>query len=92
MGAINESKEVFWREQLALASRRDGSLESFCRERGLSLASLAYWRKKFRAGESKALALSPFVPAKVVPTAVDSTLPDPRWVAELIVELVRRRP
>lgn len=91
MGAINETKEVYWRKQVALARKCEGSLEAFCRERGLSPASLAYWRKKLRAADNKALTVSPFVPATIIPSASGSTLPDPRWVAELIVELVRRQ-
>ena len=91
MGSINESKEAFWRKQITLAVRREGSLESFCREQGLSPATLAYWRKKFGAAASKPLALSPFIPVKVEPTPVRATLPDPRWLAELILELVRRQ-
>jgi hypothetical protein len=86
MGAINEQKEKFWREQVTLAERREGSLESFCRERGLSPNTLGYWRRKLGTGEMKQVALPPFIPV-TVDVAASRALPDPKWLAELIVHL-----
>jgi hypothetical protein len=90
MGSINSEKEKFWREQLRVAEQEGGSFEAFCRAKGLSPGRFSYWRKKLGERPKKALSLSPFIPVEVKATP-KATLPDAAWVAEFIVELMRRQ-
>lgn len=89
MGAINQEKEKFWLAKLAEAKERGGSLDGFCREQGLSSSTFSYWRKRFRAQESKAVvpATAKFIPVEISSVAC-APLPDPRWLAELIGHLM----
>ena len=86
MGQINQDKERFWRLQMSLAEKYEGSIGGFCRERGLSPHTFSYWRHKFnKAKAGEALVPSAFVPVKIErlrPTA--GRLPDPKWLAEFI--------
>ncbi len=85
-------KEQYWREQLALAEKREGSLESYCRSQNLAIHTLRYWKEKFRQKEKKSsdLAVSPFIAVEVkeanVPGSVRNT-PDPQWCAEFVRQL-----
>jgi hypothetical protein len=89
MGRFNKEKEKFWREQVALAEKHDGSLQSYCRSKGISIAKMGYWRSKFqKASNTRALVPAKFIPVEIAagPTA---RLPDPRWLAEFILSLDR---
>lgn len=91
-----------WRERIERAKTRSGSLESYCREEGVTLPALNYWRRKLRSSypvktEPKAPAKVPaFVSVEVIgeeasvekyARANGRVLPDPRWVAEIILHL-----
>ena len=89
-----EEKVQSWREHIARAARFAGSQQSYCDAEGISVQSLHYWRKKLLGGgglrkTAKNLPLSPFIAVEVERVTPDpvSTLPDPRWVAELIIHL-----
>jgi hypothetical protein len=92
--SINKAsaKESFWREQIARAAKREGSLEAHCRSQNIAVHSLVYWRAKFRKLEmkSKSLVPSPFVAVQVKESKVRekfTELPDPGWCAEFIRQL-----
>jgi len=89
MGPINQEKGKFWLAQMALAEGHDGSLESFCRSRGLSKHTFAYWRRKFkgRGGVSRAVVPAKFVPVEIAKPEPAVRLPDARWLAEFISHL-----
>jgi hypothetical protein len=106
-GADRLEKARQWQERLERAESRSGSLESFCREEGVSLPVFNYWRRRIghlprRGLVNKTQAKVPaFVPVEVThegataerfARADDRALPDPRWVAEIILHLsgVRR--
>jgi hypothetical protein len=63
----------------------------------VSLSSLKYWRRKCGVAEPPAVSAprpSRFIPVELVSSAVEPGreerwLPDPKWVAELIVHLSR---
>ena len=77
----NIQKTQEWHCRVADAANWPGSLESYCRSKGVSAPALRYWRKKLVSGKG-----SPFVPVEVVAEIEPRhrALPDPRWLAELI--------
>ena len=82
------SKERYWRNHISMAERFGGSLASYCRAQEISLNTFNYWRKKFAAGSvKKAVVASPFAGVLVERIPVNRGLPDPRWVADLILHL-----
>lgn len=89
MATINQEKEKFWREQIALAEKHDGSLDSFCRLRGVSIHTFMYWRSKFKKGiaVSRAAVPAKFIPVEITRPERIAALPDPRWLAEFISHL-----
>lgn len=93
MGQISQDKEKFWRRQMALVDKYDGTIGEFCRVHGLSPHTFSYWRHKFnRAKTARALVPSPFIPVeieRVRPTA--GGLPDPKWLVEFISHLTGGR-
>lgn len=87
---IQSEKVVSWPAEVALFAKHTGSLAGFCRSRELSEVRFRYWEQKLRKSSmSKFVSVSPFVSVKVKPKATVSTvgLPDPRWLAELILHL-----
>lgn len=92
--SIRQEKVRYWRRHIAKAAAYAGSQQSYCRAEEISLHSFQYWKKKF-ADESrqersvKALLPSPFMAVEVERTeqVLPLTLPDARWVAELIIHL-----
>ncbi len=90
----NKDKAEFWRRQLELFTQYSGTQSAFCRERGFCPHLLHYWRKRL-SGESRRRppripTVSPFVPVtverlpRVAPTL---SLPNAKWLAELILHL-----
>ncbi len=90
MQSVNMEKEKFWRGHLAMAAKSSGSVESYCRTNGLAIHNYYYWRKRLgRLSQSEpknSNALSPFVQVEV--ESPRPSLPDPRWLAELIQALI----
>ena len=83
------SKREYWRQQLIAAERFPGSLREFCKHKGISLNTFQYWRNKF-SNESQGQLIqtpNPFVTVAVEQTQVMSSMPDARWLAELILHL-----
>jgi hypothetical protein len=82
-------RECYWREQVALADTREGSLESYCRTQGVAIHTLRYWKEKFRSQEkkSKSLVVPAFIPVEISkgPKAEKTgRLPDARWCADFV--------
>lgn len=92
---VRVENERLWRTRVAQASRHEGGIGAYCRLHGISREALRYWEKRIggksrRSPGSRALRLArPFVEVEVEPMIVRPSLPDPRWVAELIIHLSR---
>jgi transposase-like protein len=85
-----DQKHSFWRAQVAASEARQGSLSAFCRERGIEAHALNYWRAKLRAegATPKSRTLPAFIEAVVErEPAMARSLPDPRWLAEVLLHL-----
>jgi hypothetical protein len=90
---INEKEQV-WRGHLARAAEYSGSVSAFCRTEGLSIPAFQYWKQKLNPkSKNTAPALPAFVRVQVEEAVPESRravqLPDPRWVAEIILQLHR---
>jgi len=83
-----------WREHIAKASEYGGSLASYCRENGISIPRLHYWRGKLAVKPRKALEkTSPFIPIQVMNMESlpgSPNLPDAKWVADILFHLSAR--
>jgi len=105
MEIVRESgieKEEKWRRHLERANARTGSLEKFCQDEGLSLATLNYWRKKLKENSGTSMPTvitragpkaSQFIPVQLSEPTQHSRraqLPDPAWLAELILNLTAK--
>lgn len=85
-----QNKEQFWLNHAAGADSYSGSHEAYCRAEGISAPALRYWRKKVRrASQSKCVMVAPkFIPVEITQDQQTRVgLPDPRWLAELIIQL-----
>ena len=101
-----KSRREYWQNHIERSESGAGSMMAYCRAEGISLATLNYWRKKLK-NEAPSLAslpekavaryserLSSFIPLQIAAEKApdfDSGLPDPRWLAEFILNLCRDR-
>lgn len=86
----NSETMEFWQKQIDSAKKYPGSKAAFCRTNSLSVHTLNYYIKKF----DKEKKLTPRVARPFVEVMVEKpinqvkrSLPDPKWVAELILHL-----
>jgi hypothetical protein len=96
----SQHREEFWKNHIGSWRKSPLDLRTYCREHGISHHTFYYWRKKLNSKlpvvrkptepASKAAAL--FVPMEVS-TALAShkerSLPDPKWLAEFAVYVLR---
>ncbi len=83
-------KQQYWEGHVAAVERYGGSHGAYCRGEGISSPALWYWRNKVRRqNRSRSpVPVQSFVPVEVTCDGrVRGGLPDPRWLAELIVGL-----
>lgn len=82
-------REIFWTAQLSESQQRSGTLEEFCRERGLSISTYQNWKRRLTQ-KKKALPKPPaaFVPIQVEARASKPQI-DPQWLAQLVLQLHR---
>lgn len=85
-----QEKQRYWESHAVAVEKFGGSHEAYCRAEGISAPALRYWRNKARGKPRpiKSLPTKAFVPVEVMfegPTR--PVLPDPRWLAELILAL-----
>ena len=92
------SREKFWKAHIAEAEAFGGTAAQYCRFRNLSIQSFYCWRKKFSATVDEKIQTSNFVPVAVSRDDFDVfndqphetlTLPDPKWVADFVMHLMR---
>ena len=87
-----------WFEVIRELERFDGSIAEFCRQKKLSPRALHYWRARFRkfnelmvpsgnqvAAASRSTQSSSF--CRVELDRSRGSMPDPEWLAELIMSL-----
>jgi len=81
-----------WLDHVRQAREYEGGLAAYCRQAGISVRGLSYWRKKCGtvSAESPIERPSAFIPVHVMAaeSAVRSSgLPDAKWLADLIHHL-----
>jgi hypothetical protein len=87
---VNISKQQRWRDHMAAAQEFPGSIDSYCRAKGIQPSAFYYWKRKLgeAKGKSSVPAISRFVPVEVVAGPQPSaSLPDPKWIAEFLFHL-----
>lgn len=89
-------KENFWKHHIAQAEIYNGSIAAYCRENSLGLSTFKYQRRQIERKDSGIRLSTPksaFVPVKVKTdesVLTRKTLPDPKWIAEVIIEIHAR--
>jgi len=87
-------KEQFWKAHISQAKYFDGSIKKYCQSEGIQVHTFQYWKKQLakKSPEERLPGLSSFLPVNVVSPAstIHKSLPDPKWLAELICELHAR--
>jgi hypothetical protein len=85
------TKIEFWIKHVAAAPLHEGGVGSYCKLHGLALASYYKWKVKVGRNQIKSqptflpvtMATPPRTQAEVV------SLPEARWVAEVLTHLIR---
>lgn len=87
--SIRKANAEAWRRRLAAADTFPGTITEYCRREGISREALRYWRGRLAKTRTPAEATAGFARVEVLPAAPVAPigLPDPRWVAELILHL-----
>lgn len=65
----DKSRTEFWKNELALFSRRDMTAQAFCQERGLGYSTFCSWRRRLREisrGGAATLAIPVLAPPPVL--------------------------
>lgn len=85
-------KEQLWKTHIIQARHFDGSISKYCQSQGLQIHTFKYWKNRLekRSSESRLPVPSSFIPVKVATQDLSGSkksLPDPKWLAEIIFEL-----
>ena len=86
----NEENKQRWQEIYERYVVSGLSVVKFCSGEGISKSTFIYWKDIFRGHKKREKAKSSFIPVNLSERSklkVESVLPNPRWVAELILEL-----
>ena len=84
-------KEQFWKAHIAQAKYFDGSINKYCEREGIQVHTFKYWKSRLAKKSASRLPVpSTFIPVNIssseqLPTK--KSLPDPKWIAELIFHL-----
>ena len=89
-----------WMERIERLERHPGTRSAFCKQEGISPASLNYWLKKqgdFRGPGEVPQRRSAFAAVEIISEPCPrqnevSGLPDPRWTAEFLRHLLSVSP
>lgn len=87
-------KRIRWQSVLAKSKLYPGSIPEFCRQEGVSIYTFRYWHRKLNQdNEQKLIGTSAFARVQIQTSLADSNhhqdLPDPRWIAEILLHLQR---
>ncbi len=91
-----KDNERQWKEHLERIRNFGGSQAAYCRKAGISKGALRYWKRKTDKGIMPARMLPRHAFARVEVLRPDSfgmrhrDMPDPKWLAELILHLTGR--
>lgn len=88
-------KEQFWKTHIAQAEYFNGGINKYCEKEGIQVHSFKYWKTRLAKDFTTTRFSDPssFIPVKVVTAESSRThksLPDPKWLAELICALHAR--
>ena len=88
------NNEEVWRSRVVAAAERTGTIQEFCRARGISREALRYWQRKISREVPASKTPSPFSRVEIVDAedrmSLTTELPSPAWVADLIMHLHQR--
>ena len=98
--SVKQDQETLWQEHLAQAESHPTSQMAYCREVGIEPRKLYAARERIKSRLKRRTPLkskqSQFLPVTVAPTAASvqsmgrcTALPNPEWVAEVMLHLVR---
>lgn len=86
-------KEKYWRSQIAQAAEFQGSIQAYCQTHGISQFTFRYWQRKLTQEKAQSVVRRPFVQVEIQNPSPEQfsthRLPDPHWVAEVILHLSR---
>ena len=82
-------KREYWVTKVREAQSFSGSVKAFCEQQGISLATFGYWKAKLKSQPLTRMSVQPSPFVRVEIERPKSTLPDPKWVAEILVHLSR---
>jgi len=86
--SVQLEREISWASEVEQFESYSGSLAAFCRSRGVSPGRFRYWVGKLgKRKKGSGVSVSPFSAIKVEAKIAGTLLPDPRWLAELILHL-----
>lgn len=93
--SFNKQQKIeFWSQHVEQAENFDGTNEEYCRSNNIAHQTFYRWRLKLKKMRLPVIvkekkSLKSFVPVHVESIAITekATLPDPKWVAELIHHL-----
>lgn len=86
-------KEIFWQNHMMQSELFDGSMTKYCKQNGINIHLFKYWRNRLskKAGSSRLPVPVPFAEVRVAGNdespGTKIGLPDPKWLADLIMEL-----
>ena len=81
---VGKQSPEFWRKHIKAMDEFDGSQAAYAKSQGLSFSKLIYYRDKFKKADGFARVVEKVRTERSYPQ-----LPDPRWLAHLIRELLR---
>ena len=71
---VVQSREQFWQERIAHWQQSQLTQIAYCRQEGLSIHQLKYWRKKLEPRGETSARRSAFVPLQLAPGVRDDAL------------------
>jgi hypothetical protein len=91
----NSQNQQFWKAHIIRAKDFNGSIRKYCQSQDIKVHTFMYWKHKLtkRPAESRLPVPSPFIPVRVStpePQKSKGSLPDAKWLAEIIFELHAR--
>jgi hypothetical protein len=89
---IINSKD-FWEKKIIELEAYQGTIKSFCKKNNFSTDSFSFyrWRKKIKSlPNKKSFQVSRFIPVQInEQIKKKQELPDSKWVASIILELIK---
>lgn len=88
-------KEQFWQSHITQAKDFNGSINKYCQMNGLKIQNFKYWKSRISKISAKSMkpVASPFFPVRVLSADLslpERSMPDPKWIAEVLFELHAR--